>query len=97
MIKLEFKDSEGKKITLRQNWVSTRKMLDGLAIMEEKLNRREYVLEVSKYIAEIMETSQDELLDNVSSEEWDKLEDAFWTQLMGNDISDPKEKEKEES
>lgn len=89
MIKLTIRDDKGKDKVIQQNWISTRTLLDGLTLLDEKIAKKfDYISEVSKFIAKVMGVTQEEILDGVASWEWDGFENSFWTQLMGG-VDDP--------
>lgn len=90
MIKLEIRDETGKKKVIKQNWVTTRQLLDGLALMDEKFtNRIEYINSVAEFMAKTLSVSADELLDGIAAWDWDTKEAEFWDQLLGG--TDPEE------
>lgn len=90
MIKLEICDENGKKKVIKQNWVTTRQLLDGLALMDEKFtNRIEYINSVAEFMAKTLSVSADELLDGIAAWDWNTKEAEFWDQLLGG--TDPEE------
>ncbi|WP_192944530.1 phage tail assembly chaperone G [Ligilactobacillus agilis] len=96
MIKLEIRDKDGKKKIIKQNWVTTRQLLDGIALMDEKFTDRiDYINAVAEFMAKILDVSVDELLDGIAAWDWNNKEADFWSQLLGG--TDPEVVAEEEN